>query len=147
MGSLHRVCAGCFLFNGEGVACVRRQRSIPSDVQISYDAGLHSWILLPHSEFDMYELLTAGRSFCNRNANRIFQTVRFLGVTENKRERDMDMREMTDKVKKGEPLYGISRLSDHHQAMAMRNSRYATFFLHVIPMFNFVNHNHVRLIP
>ncbi|KAF2097908.1 hypothetical protein NA57DRAFT_76708 [Rhizodiscina lignyota] len=68
-------------------------------------------------------------------------TLRFLGVRENQRERDMDMREMVDKVKKGEPLYGVSRLSDHHQGVAMRNSRYSTFFIHVMPMFNFVNHN------
>src|ERR1700753_1191832 len=69
---------------------------------------------------------------------------RFLGITENQREIDMDMREMVDKVKKGEPLYGISRLSEHHQAMAMRNSKNALFFNHVIPMFNFVNHQQVR---
>ncbi|KAI4186513.1 MAG: hypothetical protein L6R41_003430 [Letrouitia leprolyta] len=66
--------------------------------------------------------------------------VRFYGFTENQRERDMDMREMVDKVKKNEPLYGKSSLSPHMQGVASRNSRYAGVWLHVIPWFNFVNH-------
>lgn len=66
---------------------------------------------------------------------------RFYGVTENTREVAMDMREMTDKVKHGESLYGRSELSDYMQGVATRNSRYTAVFLHVIPMFNFVNHN------
>lgn len=65
---------------------------------------------------------------------------RFYGFTENQRERDMDMREMVDKVKKNEPLYGKSSLSPHMQGVASRNSRYAGVWLHVIPWFNFVNH-------
>ncbi|QIW95172.1 hypothetical protein AMS68_000690 [Peltaster fructicola] len=36
-------------------------------------------------------------------------TARFYGFTENRREIDMDMREMTDRVIKGLPLYGTSR--------------------------------------
>lgn len=52
------------------------------------------------------------------------------------------MREMVDRVKKGLPLYGTSTLSESHQSMAARNSRNSAFFLHVVPMFNFVNHNH-----
>lgn len=67
--------------------------------------------------------------------------MRFYGVTENKREYEMDMREMVDKVKKGEPLYGETELSDYMQGVAARNSRYTGIFLHVFPMFNFVNHN------
>ncbi|KAL9058352.1 MAG: hypothetical protein Q9162_001807 [Coniocarpon cinnabarinum] len=66
---------------------------------------------------------------------------RFYGVTENKREVDMDMREMVEKVKKGEPLYGETELTDYMQGVAARNSRYSATFLHVMPMFNFVNHN------
>lgn len=54
----------------------------------------------------------------------------------------MDMREMVDKVKKGEPLYGVSTMSEHHQAMAHRNSRFSQFVLWLVPMFNLVNHNH-----
>ncbi|KZF22701.1 hypothetical protein L228DRAFT_134217 [Xylona heveae TC161] len=67
--------------------------------------------------------------------------LRFYGFTENKREVDMDMREMVDKVKKGEPLYGTSTLSPYMQGAASRNSRYSGLFLHVLPWFNFVNHD------
>ncbi|RQM07117.1 hypothetical protein DH86_00003465 [Scytalidium sp. 3C] len=67
--------------------------------------------------------------------------LRFYGFTENKREVDKDMREMVDKVKKGEPLYGTSSLTPYMQGVASRNSRYTGVFLHVIPWFNFVNHN------
>ena len=70
-------------------------------------------------------------------------TVRFYGMTENKREVDKDMREMVDRVKRGEPLYGTTELTDYMQGVAARNSRYTGVFLHVMPMFNFVNHNQV----
>ncbi|KAI1945714.1 hypothetical protein LOZ12_006298 [Ophidiomyces ophidiicola] len=66
---------------------------------------------------------------------------RFYGFTENKREEEMDMREMVDKAKKGEPLYGESTLSPYMQGVAARNSRYSGLFIHVIPWFNLVNHN------
>ncbi len=69
--------------------------------------------------------------------------VRFYGFKENKREYDMDMREMVDKVKKGEPLYGRSELTPYMQGVASRNSRYTALFIHVIPWFNFVNHEQV----
>ena len=64
-------------------------------------------------------------------------------MTENKREVDKDMREMVDRVKRGEPLYGVTELTDYMQGVAARNSRYTGVFLHVMPMFNFVNHNQV----
>lgn len=70
-------------------------------------------------------------------------TDRFYGITENRREIDTDMREMVDKVKKGEPLYGQSTLSEYMQGVAARNSRYAATIIHVLPWFNFVNHNQV----
>ena len=70
-------------------------------------------------------------------------TVRFYGVDENKREVEMDMREMVDKVKRNEPLYGKSSLTPYMQGVASRNSRYSGIFLHVIPWFNFVNHDQV----
>ena len=73
--------------------------------------------------------------------------VRFYGFTENKREVEMDMREMVDKVKSNEPLYGKSSLTPHMQGVASRNSRYSGVFLHVIPWFNFVNHEQVEIIP
>jgi len=68
-------------------------------------------------------------------------TMRFYGFRENQREIDMDMREMVDKVKKGEPLYGKSSLSPHLQGVASRNSRYSGVFLHILPWYNFVNHD------
>ena len=69
--------------------------------------------------------------------------VRFYGFKENAREVEMDMREMVEKVKKGEPLYGKSTLSPYLQGVASRNSRYSGVFLHVLPWFNFVNHEQV----
>lgn len=68
---------------------------------------------------------------------------RFYGGEENQREIDMDMREMVDKVKRKEPLYGTSILSPYMQGVASRNSRYTGVFLHVLPWFNLVNHEQV----
>jgi hypothetical protein len=53
----------------------------------------------------------------------------------------MDMREMVDKVKKGEPLYGHSTLTPYMQGVAARNSRYSALMSQVIFWPNFVNHN------
>ncbi len=53
----------------------------------------------------------------------------------------MDMREMVEKVKRKEPLYGVSSMTPYMQGMASRNSRYTGVWLHVLPWFNFVNHN------
>ncbi len=72
---------------------------------------------------------------------------RFYGATENQREIDMDMREMVDKVKKGEPLYGKSSLTPYMQGVASRNSRYSGVFLHVVPWFNITNHDQVFVQP
>lgn len=58
----------------------------------------------------------------------------------------MDMREMVDKVKKGEPLYGKSDLTPYMQGVAVRNSRYSALFAHIMPWANFVNHNQVSSI-
>ena len=74
------------------------------------------------------------------------RAVRFYGVEENKREVELDMREMVDKVKRNEPLYGRSSLTPYMQGVASRNSRYSGIWLHVIPWFNFVNHDQVFLI-
>lgn len=68
--------------------------------------------------------------------------MRFYGFTENSREVKMDMDEMVAKVKAKEPLYGPSTLTPYMQGVASRNSRYTGIFLHVMPWFNFVNHNH-----
>ena len=56
----------------------------------------------------------------------------------------MDMREMVDKVKAGQPLYGSSTVSPYLQGVAARNSRYSELFIHVLPWFNLVNHDQVR---
>ncbi|CAN9367103.1 unnamed protein product [Alternaria alternata] len=66
--------------------------------------------------------------------------VRFYGARENRREVEMDMREMVDKVKKGEPLYGTTEMTEYMQGVAHRNSRYAATFAHVLTWPNFVNH-------
>jgi len=70
-----------------------------------------------------------------------FPLVRFYGFTENRRELEMDMKEMVAKVKMGEPLYGVSTTTPYIQGVASRNSRYTGLWLHVMPWFNFVNHN------
>ncbi|RDW66775.1 putative NADH-ubiquinone oxidoreductase subunit 1 [Coleophoma crateriformis] len=67
--------------------------------------------------------------------------LRFYGWTENSREVDMDMKEMVEKVKAGKPLYGESTLTPYMQGVAARNSRYTGVWFHIIPWFNFVNHN------
>lgn len=56
----------------------------------------------------------------------------------------MDMKEMVQKVKRKEPLYGESVLTPYMQGVAARNSRYSQIFFHVMPWFNLVNHNQVR---
>ena len=53
----------------------------------------------------------------------------------------MDMREMVDKVKKGEPLYGHSTLTPYMQGVAARNSRFSSLMSSIVPWGNFVNHN------
>ncbi|KAF2016248.1 NADH-ubiquinone oxidoreductase-like protein 21 kDa subunit [Aaosphaeria arxii CBS 175.79] len=71
---------------------------------------------------------------CSRSSHR------FYGARENRREVEMDMREMVDKVKRGEPLYGKSEMSEYLQGVSHRNSRYSAVFAHVIPWPNLVNH-------
>lgn len=74
------------------------------------------------------------------NADERTPTDRFYGFTENRREIDLDMQEMVGRVKRGEPLYGHSRLTEYMQGIAARQSRYSGLFVHVMPWFNFVNH-------
>lgn len=68
-------------------------------------------------------------------------SLRFWGWSENAREVEMDMKEMVAKVKRGEPLYGVSDLTPYMQGVAARNSRNSQLMFHVIPWFNFVHHN------
>lgn len=95
------------------------KESFRSVMRLSYTIGAGAGFLL----------------FYSRSINR------FYGIEENKREVEMDMREMVDKVKKGEPLYGQSSLTPYMQGVAARNSRYSGVFLHLLPWFNFVNHD------
>ncbi|ROV87222.1 hypothetical protein VSDG_09954 [Cytospora chrysosperma] len=67
--------------------------------------------------------------------------MRFYGMSENAREVDLDMSEMVTKVKRGESLYGESRLTPHMQGVAARQSRFSAIFFDVVPWFNFVNHS------
>ena len=73
----------------------------------------------------------------------MLHAVRFYGWTENEREVKLDMREMVDKVKKGEPLYGTTDLTPYMQGVAARNSRFSALMANVVPWANFVNHNQV----
>jgi len=70
--------------------------------------------------------------------------LRFYGWEENAREVEMDMREMVEKVKKGEPLYGHTELTPYMQGVAARNSRFSSLLFSIVPMANFTNHSHVR---
>ncbi|KAK4216816.1 NADH-ubiquinone oxidoreductase complex I, 21 kDa subunit-domain-containing protein [Rhypophila decipiens] len=67
--------------------------------------------------------------------------LRFYGMSENAREIQMDMREMVDRVKAGQPIYGESQLTTAMQGVAARQSRFSALFSHVMPWFNFVNHS------
>lgn len=99
--------------------------------------GLH--ILYQRSCSMSISLAPSRLGGCSTNNN----TDRFYGFTENSREVEMDSREMVDKVKKGEPLYGTSKVSTYLQGVAARNSRYSQLFVHVLPWFNAVNHDQV----
>ncbi|KAF3939674.1 hypothetical protein ABW19_dt0205532 [Dactylella cylindrospora] len=68
-------------------------------------------------------------------------SLRFWGWTENSREVEMDMREMIDKVKRKEPLYGESSLTPYMQGVAARNSRYSQLMFYVWPWFNLAHHD------
>ncbi len=67
--------------------------------------------------------------------------VRFYRMSENSREVQMEMRATVNRVKAGEPLYGVSKLTPAMQGVAARQSRYSALFTGVLPWFNFVNHN------
>lgn len=106
--------------------------------------GLHVLYQRSASTFFSFRLLSP-RLITRIGDLRLF-TDRFYGFTENKREVEMDMREMVDKVKKGEPLYGVSQMSSYLQGVAARNSRYSSLFIHVVPWANFANHDQVSCI-
>ncbi len=59
--------------------------------------------------------------------------VRFMGLTENKAERDKDMKELSARAAAGKPLYGESDLDDYLQGVAMRNSLWSQLKLGAMP--------------
>ena len=52
-------------------------------------------------------------------------TVRFWGWTENKREEDRDLEELSQRAREGKPLYGESPQPEWVQAAAARNSQWS----------------------
>ncbi|KAJ3932894.1 MAG: NADH-ubiquinone oxidoreductase complex I, 21 kDa subunit-domain-containing protein [Lentinula lateritia] len=69
-------------------------------------------------------------------------SMRFLGFTENAREAQMDLIELSQRAREGKPLYGESHQSPWVQGAAHRNSVFSMLKFSAFPMFNFVNHPH-----
>ncbi|KAF9036531.1 NUXM, NADH-ubiquinone oxidoreductase subunit [Rhodocollybia butyracea] len=69
-------------------------------------------------------------------------SMRFYGWTENKREEEMDLAELSQLAKEGKPIYGESHQSPWVQGAAHRNSVFSQLKFSAFPMFNFVNHPH-----
>ncbi|KAH9935060.1 NADH-ubiquinone oxidoreductase complex I, 21 kDa subunit-domain-containing protein [Amylocystis lapponica] len=67
---------------------------------------------------------------------------RFWGWSENKREEEMDRKELTERARLGLPLYGESPQPEWVQSAAYRNSAFSQLKFHAFPMFNLVNHPH-----
>lgn len=67
---------------------------------------------------------------------------RFWGWSENKREEDLDLVELSQRAAEGKPLYGTSSQPEWVQGTAYRNSAWSQLKFHAFPMFNFVNHQH-----
>ncbi|KZS94607.1 hypothetical protein SISNIDRAFT_453554 [Sistotremastrum niveocremeum HHB9708] len=67
-------------------------------------------------------------------------SLRFWGWTENKREYDRDLAELTQRAKEGKPLYGESNDPAFVQAAAHRNSLFSQIKFGAIPWFNLSNH-------
>ncbi|KAI9292046.1 hypothetical protein K502DRAFT_325999 [Neoconidiobolus thromboides FSU 785] len=67
---------------------------------------------------------------------------RFWGWSENERERLRDIKELGNKYKNEQKLYGQSSLDTYYQQAAANNSRYSALKFGAIPWFNFVNHPH-----
>ncbi|ESK97740.1 nadh-ubiquinone oxidoreductase 21 kda subunit [Moniliophthora roreri MCA 2997] len=67
---------------------------------------------------------------------------RFWGWTENKREEEMDLAELTQRAKEGKPLYGESSQPEWVLGAAYRNSVFSQLKFSAFPMFNLVNHPH-----
>ncbi|KIK61672.1 hypothetical protein GYMLUDRAFT_96524 [Collybiopsis luxurians FD-317 M1] len=69
-------------------------------------------------------------------------SMRFWGWTENQREEEKDLAELSQLAKEGKSLYGESHQSPWVQGAAHRNSVFSQLKFCAFPMFNFVNHPH-----
>jgi len=67
---------------------------------------------------------------------------RFWGWSENRREEEMDLAELTQRAREGKPLYGESDQPAWVQSAAHRNSAFSQLKFHAFPWFNLVNHPH-----
>ncbi|SJL03986.1 related to NADH-ubiquinone oxidoreductase 21 kDa subunit [Armillaria ostoyae] len=67
-------------------------------------------------------------------------SLRFFGMSENKREEELDLQELTQRAKEGKSLYGESPQPQWVQSAAHQNSVWSQFKFSAIPMFNLVNH-------
>ena len=56
---------------------------------------------------------------------RMFSQVRFWGWSENKREEEKDFAELSDRARRGLPLYGESDQPEWIQGVAYRNSAFS----------------------
>jgi len=69
-------------------------------------------------------------------------SVRFWGWSENKREEEKDLAELSQRAREGKPLYGESPQPQWVQGTAHRNSAFSQLKFSTFPMFNLVNHPH-----
>lgn len=134
---MSRTCNDALL--GKNIAIIRGQGWLCVSNATVWRDRVSRWILLAIPDLFVYD----PRPHTEWAIPYRYNADRFYGGKENAREVEMDMREMVDKVKKGEPLYGKSTLTPYMQGVASRNSRYSATFMHVIPWFNFVNHEQV----
>ncbi|TFK74950.1 NUXM, NADH-ubiquinone oxidoreductase subunit [Pluteus cervinus] len=67
-------------------------------------------------------------------------SARFWGWAENKREEDLDLEELRQRVQEGKSLYGETNQPEWVQAAAHRNSQFSQLKFAAFPMFNIVNH-------
>ncbi|THH10357.1 hypothetical protein EW145_g1401 [Phellinidium pouzarii] len=67
---------------------------------------------------------------------------RFWGWSENRREEEMDLAELTQRAKDGKSLYGESNQPLWVQGAAHSNSAFSQLKFHAFPWFNLVNHPH-----
>jgi hypothetical protein len=58
-----------------------------------------------------------------------------MGLKENSREAAMDVKELSGRAKRGEPIYGETDLSDYLQGVAARNSTWSQLKLSAMPWY------------